>query len=141
MDWSYLAGWFDNSGSIYEKRTRQRLGLEARLRFSSYDRAFLEELRSLTGGSISRELHSPPYYRLTVTGYFRVETVLTRLLPYLRLKHRMVEDWLTLHKVKAEIGRLTQKLSLPRRKYQNREIRQLQRAVRQLQPPPASVTD
>jgi len=142
LDWSYLAGVFDTSGSVYEKRTQGGLGLGARLRFSGYDRLFLEEVRSLTGGSISTEHRAKgPYYRLTITGYFRVETVLMRLLPDLRRKKRKVDYWLTLHKAKIEIARLQRRLHLKRRKYVKRELRQIERALRQIPLPPPRVTD
>ncbi len=44
LGWEYLAGWFDVNGSVYEKRTGS--GLEARLRFSSYDRDFSRRFNS-----------------------------------------------------------------------------------------------
>jgi len=88
LDWSYIGGWFDSSGSIYEIRKSQGLGLEARLRFSGYDRDILQQLRVLAGGGSITVERRPKglYYRLTVTGYYRVESILTRLLPHLRRK-------------------------------------------------------
>ena len=143
LSWDYLAGWFDVNGSVYEKRTSS--GLEARLRFSSYDRDFLEQIRLLVGGgSITHESRSRgPDDRLTGTGYSRVDTRLARLLPHLRRKREEIKRWLTLHKVKAEIGRLKRKLRLKPRKYLRAETRQLKRAVDQLTPPPPprGVTD
>ncbi len=144
LGWEYLAGWFDVNGSVYEKRTSS--GLEARLRFSSYDRDFPEKIRLLVGGgSITREPRSKgpyyrptvtDYYRLTVTGYYRVDNILTNLLPHLRRKREEIKRWLTLHKVKAEIGRLKRKLRMKPRKYVRAETRQLKRAIDQLTPPP-----
>ena len=143
LSWEYLAGWFDVNGSVYHKRTKT--GLEARLRFSSYDRDFLERIRLLVGGgSISPEPHSKgPYYRLTVTGYYRVDTILARMLPHLRRKREEIEWWLILHKVKAEIGRLRRKLRMKPRDYFRSEVHRLKRAVDQLipPPPPRGVTD
>src|SRR6266566_2810377 len=138
LDWNYMAGWFDSSGSIYEIRKAQRFALEARLRFSSYDRCFLEHVRDLVGGgSITAEPRPKgSYYRLTVTGYYRVESILARLLPHLRRKRRMVKDWLELHKSKAEIGRLNRKLRLKPSRFLRAEVRQMRRAVQQLGPPP-----
>ncbi len=138
FDWCYLAGWFDSSGSIYETRNANDVGLEARLRFSSYDRDSLERIRVLMrGGSITAECRPKgPYYRLTVTGYYRVESILARLLPHLRRKRRMVKDWLELHKSKAEIGRLNRKLRLKPSRFLRAEVRQMRRAVQQLGPPP-----
>jgi len=138
LDWSYLAGWFDTSGSIYERRNAQDFGLEARLRFSTYERCFLEQVRVLVGGgSITVEPRPKgSYYRLTVTGYYRVESILARLLPHLRRKRRMVKDWLELHKSKAEIGRLNRKLRLKPSRFLRAEVRQMRRAVQQLGPPP-----
>ncbi len=138
LDWSYLAGWFDSSGSIYETRKAQGFGLEARLRFSSYDRSFLQQVRVLVrGGSITVEPRPKgSYYRLTVTGYYRVETILARLLPHLRRKRRMVKDWLELHKTKAEIGRLKRSLRLNSSKFLRTDVNQMRRAVQQLGPPP-----
>ena len=138
LDWSYLAGCFDTSGSIYESRNAKGFGLEARLRFSSYDRDFLEYVRILVGGgSITAEARArAPYHRLTVTGYYRVESILARLLPHLRRKRRMVKDWLELHKSKAEIGRLNRKLRLKPSRFLRAEVRQMRRAVQQLGPPP-----
>ena len=141
LSWEYLAGWFDVNGSVYEKRTGS--GLEARLRFSSYSRDFLEQIRLLVGGgSITHEPRSRgPYYRLTVTGYYRVDNILASLLPHLRRKREEIKRWLTLHKVKAEIGRLKRKLRLKPREYLGAETRQLKRAIHQLTPPPRRVTD
>ncbi len=121
LSWEYLAGWFDVNGSVYEKRTRG--WLEARLRFSSYDRDFLEKIRLLVGGgSITPEPRSKGlYFRLTVTGYYRVDRILANLLPHLRRKREEIKRWLTLHKVKAEIGRLKRKLRLKPRKYLSRD--------------------
>ncbi len=141
LSWEYLAGWFDVNGSVYEKRTRG--WLEARLRFSSYDRDFLEKIRLLVGGgSITREPRSKgPYFRLTVTGYYRVDRILANLLPHLRRKREEIGRWLILHKVKIEIGRLKRTLRLKPRKYFIAETRRLKRVVHQLTPPPRGVTD
>ncbi len=141
LDWSYLAGWFDNTGSVYEKRTGT--GLEARLRFSSYDRGFLEQVRVLVaGGSITGEPHAKgAYYRLTLTGYYRVEQALSRILPHLVRKKKLVERWLLLHQAKREIRRLKRRTRLPQGRLLRAEKRQLERAVQQLTPPPPRVTD
>ncbi len=94
------------------------------------------------GGSITREPRSRgPYYRLTVTGYYRVDSILARLLPHLRRKREEIKRWLTIHKVKAEIGRLKRKLRMKPRKYVRAETRQLKRAIDQLTPPPRGVTE
>jgi hypothetical protein len=104
------------------------LGLEARLRFSSYDKTFLEKLRKLTGGSISTEHRDKaPYYRLTITGYFRVNNVLMRMMPYLQHRKEEIDRWLTLHRVKLQIHSLQSKLSLPPKRYLAREIRKVRR--------------
>ena len=137
IDWSYLAGCFDNSSALYEKKNgKGRVG-EARLRFSSYDRDFLEEVRGLTGGSITTEPHPRgPYHRLTVTGYTRVRRVLTMLAPSLKRKRLMVERWLLLHQVNAEIRTFERRLRLKPRKFVRAEIRSLKTQLRQLVPPP-----
>ncbi len=141
LNWPYLAGWFDNSGSVYEKRTNT--GLEARLRFASYDRHFLEQVRVLVGGgSITGEPHSRgEYFRLTLTGYHRVERVLSKMLPYLVTKDQLVKRWLVLHRAKGEIGRLQRKLRLKPGKFLRSELHQFQRRVEQLTPPPLGDTD
>jgi hypothetical protein len=143
LDWSYLAGWFDTSGSVYEKRKVRGRGLEARLRFSSYDREFLEQVRVLVGGgSITGEVHSKgPYYRLTVTGHYRVERVLRRMLPYLARKRETVKRWLVLHKAKVEIRQLKRRLRLKPGKLLRADARELKRAVQQLASPPPGDTN
>jgi hypothetical protein len=136
IDWSYLAGYFDNSGALYEKNGKGRVG-EARLRFSSYNRDFLEEVRGLTGGSIVSELHSKgPYYRLTITGYTRVRRVLTILVPFLRRKKLIVKRWLLLHQVDAEIRGLKRRIRLKPGRLVRADIRSLKMQLRQLTPPP-----
>ncbi len=136
ISWEYLAGWFDNSGSVYEKRTST--GLEARLRFSGYNRGILEQIRLLVGGgSITGEAHSKgPYYRLTVTGYYRVERALAGMLPHLVRKKEVVERWLLLHRAKIDIARLRRRLRLKRGKYRRSILHQARRAIHQLTPPP-----
>ncbi len=116
--------------------------MEARLRFSSYDRGFLQQVRVLVGGgSITAEPRPKgSYYRLTVTGYYRVENILARLLPHLRRKKRIVKDWLALHRAKAEIGRLRRRLRLNDSKLLRAEVRQARRAIQQLDPPPLTDT-
>ncbi len=140
LDWSYLAGWFDNSGSVYEKRTST--GLEARLRFSSYDRGFLEKVRLLVGGGgITREPRAKgSYFRLTLTGYHRVEETLSRMLPHLVRKRQRVKEWLALHRAETEVRRLQRRLHLKPGEYLRSEFRQAQRAIHQL-PPPLGDTD
>ena len=137
IDWSYLAGCFDNSGALYEKKNGKGKVREARLRFSSYYRDFLEEVRGLTGGSITREPHPRgPYHRLTVTGYARVGRVLMMLAPFLRRKRLMVERRLLLHQIDAEVRGLKRRLRLKPGKLVRAEIRSLQTQIRQLTPPP-----
>lgn len=135
LSWEYLAGRFDVNGSVYEKGTAT--GLEARLRFSSYDRNFLEQISVLLGGgSITGEAHAKAqYYRLTLTGYYRVERALSTMLPHLIRKRELVNRWLVLHKAKAEIGRIRRRLQLKRGKYLRTELRQAHRAINQLTPP------
>jgi hypothetical protein len=128
---------------VYEKQTRDRLGLEARLRFSSYDRAFLEQILVLLGGgSITKESRAKgPYYRLTLTGYYRVERTLSRMIPYLVRKKEIVNRWLLLHRAKAEIGRIQRRLRLKRGEYLRSELRQTRRMADQLMPPPLKDMD
>ena len=123
LTWSYLAGWFDISGALYEKKKGQGQG-EARLRFSSYDRAFLEEIRSLAGGgSITGEAHAGGrYFRLTVTGYGRLRRTLTILVPYLRKKRLMVERWLLLHQAGDQVQRLKRELRMKPGKFVRFEL-------------------
>ena len=137
LDWSYLAGVFDNASALYEKKNGDGRGWETRLRFSSYDRNFLEEVRELTGGSITSEAHPKgPYHRLTVTGYARVRRVLTILVPFLRKKRSMVERWLILHQANSEIRRLERRLRLKPGKLVRAELRSLKTQLRQLDIPP-----
>ncbi len=141
LDWSYLAGVFDNTGALYEKKNGDGRGWETRLRFSSYDRTFLVEVRRLTGGSITSEAHPKgPYHRLTVTGYARVRRVLTILVPFLRKKRSMVERWLILHQANSEIRRLERRLRLKPGKLVRAELRSLKTELRQLDLPPPGDT-
>ncbi len=142
LDWSYLAGAFDSSGVLYKKRNSQNAGWEARLRFSSYNRNFLEQIQHfLKGGSILGEAHSKgPYYRLTITGYYRIQNILTHLTPFLIRKRLTVERWLLLHKADAEIARIKRRLRLKPRKYLKTEVRTLQRQISQLVSPPPGDT-
>lgn len=142
LDWSYLAGAFDSSGVLYNKRNSQNAGWEARLRFSSYNRNFLEQIQHfLKGGSILGEAHSKgPYYRLTITGYYRIQNILTHLTPFLIRKRLTVERWLLLHKADAEISRIKRRLRLKPRKYLKTEVRTLQRQISQLVSPPPGDT-
>lgn len=135
ISWQYLAALFDTHSSLYEKKTGT--GLEARLRFSSYDRNFLEEVRTLVGGSITAEAHPKgPYYRLTITGYWRVRRILRLLLPFLRKKMALVERWLLLHEAQAELAKLQRRLRLKPGKLVRAEARSLGKMARQLLPPP-----
>lgn len=135
ISWQYLAALFDTHSSLYEKKMGG--GLEARLRFSSYDRNFLEELRSLLGGSITAEAHPKgPYYRLTITGYWRVQRILRLLLPFLRKKRSLVERWLLLHEAQAQLQKLQRRLRLKPGKLLRAEARSLGRMARQLLSPP-----
>ena len=138
LDWPYLAGAFDGSGVLYKKRNCHDAGWEARIRFSSYNRDFLEQVQHfLKGGSITGEAHPKgSYYRLTITGYYRIQNILTRLTPFLIRKRLTVERWLLLHKANAEIGRIKRRLRLKPRKYFKTEVRSLQRQISQLLPPP-----
>src|SRR5712692_8689395 len=134
FDWPYLAGLFDGTGVLYKKRKTNSSSWEARLRFSSYDRNFLEKVRSLVGGgSISGEPHNGGvYWRLTTTGFYRVERILTHLLPYLVRKRLVVERWLIVNKASAEIGRLKRSIRLKRGKYVRSEVVRLERQMSQL---------
>ena len=140
LDWPYLAGAFDSGGVLYKKKNSQGAGWEARLRFSSYDRKFLEQVQHLVkGGSIIGEAHSKGlYYRLTVTGYYRIQNVLTHLVPFLLRKKLIVERWLLLHKADAEIARLKRSLRLKGGKFVRSEVRGLEGQMSQLGllPPP-----
>ena len=138
LEWPYLAGVFDSSGVLYKKRSSRNAGWEARIRFSSYNRNFLEQVQHfLKGGSITGEAHSKgSYYRLTVTGYYRIQNILTHLTPFLIRKRLTVERWLLLHRANAEIGRIKRRLRLKPRKYFKTEVRSLQRQISQLLPPP-----
>ncbi len=138
LDWPYLAGVFDSSGVLYKKRNSQGPGWEARLRFSNYDRNFLEQVKGFVkGGSITGEAHGKGlYYRLTVTGYYRIQSILTHLIPFLIRKRLIVERWLLLHKANAELGRLKRSLRLRPRKFVGSEVRRLKRQMDQLGLPP-----
>jgi|SRR5712692_2882440 len=138
LDWRYLAGFFDGTGVLYKKLKTNSSSWEARLRFSSYDRNFLEKVRSLVGGgSISGEPHNGGvYWRLTTTGFYRVERILTHLLPYLVRKRLVVERWLLVNKASAELGRLKRSVRLKPRKFVRSEVRRLARQMSQLGLPP-----
>jgi hypothetical protein len=131
LSWEYLAAWFDNSGSVYRNHN------EDRLRLAGYDKQLLEKARVLlAGGSITGEPHSHgEYFRLTLTGRYRIARVLNQMLPYLQRKHRLIEDWLKLHRVKTELESIRRRTHLKRRVYVKRELRHLEKAIRQLTPP------
>ena len=138
VDRPYLAGVFDSSSFLYKKMSSHNAGCEARIRFSSYNRNFLEQIQHfLKVGSITGEARSKsPYYRLTITGYYRIQNILTHLVPSLFRKKPTVERWLLLHEASAEIGRMKRELRLKPRKYLKTEVRNLERQISQLVPPP-----
>lgn len=69
------------------------------LRIPSYDGELLDDVRRLLDvGSISQEKKpAGPYYRLELAGMAQVTETLERLLPYLRTKRVLVEEWLRNH--------------------------------------------
>ncbi len=95
----YLAGYFDAKGSIYDAWTGRGKGWKHRLRITSYDRAFLEHMRSLIGqGAISEESKTKgKYYRLEISGESNVYDLLGKLLPYLKAKRGQVDEWMKEH--------------------------------------------
>ncbi len=98
VSWEYLAGYFDASGSLSEHHTNGK-GWSYRLRIASYNREQLGEFRKLLGtGTISEEKKpKAAYYRLEVRSLTQVQEILGKLLPYLRAKERLVQDWLQNH--------------------------------------------
>jgi hypothetical protein len=58
------------------------------------------------------------------------------LVPFLKRKRLMVERWLLLHQVNAEIRTFERRLRLKPRKFVKAEIRSLKTQLRQLAPPP-----
>ncbi len=95
----------------------------------------------MRGGSITSEAHPRGrYYRLTVTGRYRIAQALSAMLPHLVRKKQVVERWLLLHKAKAEIGRLRRRLRLKPGKYRRTELRRRLQRIHQLVPPPPGDT-
>ncbi len=100
LDWSFLAGFFDASGSLlYSWKGKPRL------RISSYNHQLLKELRGLIGsGSLSSEARGKKtYYRLEIRGYTGVYGILKKISPYLRVKTKAVEGHLRLAANRAQI--------------------------------------
>ena len=91
LDWSFLAGFFEASGSLFQSGRG-----EPRLRVSSYSHQLLKELRYLIGsGSLSSETgRKKTYYRLEIRGYEGVYRILKRISPNLRVKRKAVEKYL-----------------------------------------------
>jgi len=100
LDWSFLAGFFDASGSLFHSGKG-----DPRLRVSSYNHQVLKELRSLIGsGSLSSEARGKKtYYRLEIRGYAGVYRILEKISPYLRVKANVVERHLRLAADRAQI--------------------------------------
>ncbi len=96
---AYLAGYFDAKGSIYNAWTGRGRGWKHRLRITSYDRGFLEQMRSLIGqGAIWEESKTKgKYYRLEISGEANIHDFLGKLLPYLKAKRGQVDDWMREH--------------------------------------------
>ncbi len=95
ITWEVLTHYFDSTGNL-SVHHRDGKGNHYRLRMSSYDKQLLEQFRKLLGrGSISREIkRRGTYYRLEVGGLAGTCEVLTKLLPHLRKKHKVAEQWL-----------------------------------------------
>ena len=100
LDWSFLAGFFDASGSLFHSGRG-----DPRLRVSSYDHQLLKELRYLIGnGSLSSEARGKKtYYRLEIRGYAGVNRILKKISPYLRVKAMVVERHLRIAEDRAQI--------------------------------------
>ena len=56
------------------------------------------------------ELLEWPYFRLTILGYYRMQNILTHLVPFLVREKPKVERALLLHAASAEIGRIKRKV-------------------------------
>ncbi len=67
-----------------------------RLRICGYNKEFLEELcRIVDGETISGEQKGQgTYYRWELSDYAVIEEVLGRILPFLKVKRVLVEEWL-----------------------------------------------
>ncbi len=95
VSWEYVAGYLDGVGSLSLRHSNGK-GWSYRFRMPSHNLQLLEDVRKLLGtGSISEEQKpTGAYYRLEVAGHDQTQQILTRLLPHLRAKRVLVEEWL-----------------------------------------------
>jgi hypothetical protein len=95
LTWKRVAEYFDDTGNL-SVRHRNGKGNNYRLRIPSYDQKLLKGFRELLGrGNISRETKPRgPYYRLEVGGLSGTCEVLDKLLPHLKKKRQVAQQWL-----------------------------------------------
>lgn len=96
LDFAYFAGLFDGEGSISFAHRKTRHFLEPKISITNTDKAIMEEVHLNFGGHLysypdKRNPNWKQRYEWYVHNMNDIEIFLSKILPYLKIKHKQAE--------------------------------------------------